>query len=331
VEKASQLEGYIDYLKSEKIQNKVLITANLNGLEEELLTPKVVKQISDIISKFLHKANSPKKKQKFELIPEAKSLLDSRQVSSANNLTLNINNINTVRITPEQFRNISKDKNINRIIIDCITEKNIEILNDIDFSNTTLALPQVFFDKDLERVNKIINIAKSKNFDIEANSWGGIYLAIINDINFHTGLGLPILNSLSANFLNSLGAKSSTYSIETDKEKLENIYKNTQTPLAINIYANPILMISRFSIPEEHLNKEFNDRRRLLSMVPKLENDLTIFRSKEPFLLPSNKEIKAKYIIADLISSSNPMETLKSLSHKSAKNLSTFNYDRNLT
>jgi len=332
-EKALLMECFLDELTETPIQG-ALPGEITTDCPDQLLMQKVVKSIYDTISKFMYRQiNTRRKKLRHTLPDSVQQLLDNRRSGDCNALSLG-DKINTVRIQARDFAEFMDKCNASRVIIE-----NAEPEQIVNFSakhkNSELifALPQVFFDEDIKYVEEQISAAKSANCQIEANNWGGIYLCRKHDIPFHTGYGLPVLNSLTALELCKLGARSTTYTLEGDQQKFEDISEHTNSELNLTVYSRSPLMVTRFEVNANYIGRTFEDRRQL-SMIPEIERGLVVFRSKDPFNIAyqKNSGIKAKYLTIDLVNAPNPSKEYNQvMSHDGNVSEYLFNYDRKLS
>ena len=332
-EKATSLETFIEELKETPIQDSLPDNISTD-CPEQLLMPKVIRTIYDAISKFMYRqVNKRRKKLRFELPTEVQGLLDNRSQSKYNNRELG-HKANCVRIDAKDFETFIAKCQPDRVIIELATPEQIKafakIVKGIEI---VIALPQVFFDRDNDYIEKQIMASKSGGFHVEANSWGGVYLCKKHNVKFHTGYGLPVLNSLAARKLTEAGALSTTYSLEADQMKLEDISANTNSPLNLVVYGRPPLMVTRFEINANYIGRVFKDRREL-SMIPEVERSIVVFRSTSPFNISrqNNSAIKAKYLTIDLMRSLKPIDEYnRVISRDPELDEYLFNYDRKLS
>ncbi len=196
----------------------------------------------------------------------------------------------------------------------------------------SIALPTVFYNNELGKWTEIVKMAKDLEVCVEANSWGGIELCQQENCSFEVGPGMGILNGRSADKLAQLGAKRVTWSLEADKKILEDLTNTTPVPAVMYVYGYPTLMQSRVEFPENTYGKQFQDRRGI-SLKLTRENNLSIFRTSEPFSLLriSNENIKSSVFAVDLVGSTDPLKEYEDIiSGKFPKTKLNFNYNRTL-
>ena len=197
-----------------------------------------------------------------------------------------------------------------------------------------ISLPAVAYSEDLPSLRMIIDWANQHRYRIEVNSWDMLYLVReTRDAEFECGAGMAALNSASAQFLSSLGAKCVTLSSEADREKLEACCANASTSLSLCIFSHPALMTTRAILPTPFtpdstsgVGIPFSDHRGT-TLRAWQEGALTILRPVTPYdwRKVANRKISVAHIECDL-SGIEHIATLPAPANKPFL----FNYDRTL-
>jgi collagenase-like PrtC family protease len=190
-----------------------------------------------------------------------------------------------------------------------------------------IALPPVFYERDISEIERLITVCSEKGLTVEVNSWDGWYLAKSAGVTMEAGVGLMVLNSIAADFLNEKGCRTVTLSSESDCNQIADICDRCAVPLTLYVYSRPVLMISRAELGAEQYGGVFHDRRKSEMRLGR-EWDLTVFRPVQPFDLRSarDEKIKVTHIGADLSGSRNPCADWISKPNSS----SAFNFFRKL-
>ena len=165
---------------------------------------------------------------------------------------------------------------------------------------------------------------------VEANSWGGVYLAVHAGCRVETGPGLPVLNSLAARALAEHGATCVTLSLEADRVQLEEVTAHGPVPCALTVFGRPPLLVSRAQLDPSWLGRTFTDRRDL-RLTPRLERGLWVFRPTDPFDLRGvgNPRVRVRHLVADLTAAPDPAHDWLAPPDPAHRALR-FNYDRSL-
>jgi hypothetical protein len=189
-----------------------------------------------------------------------------------------------------------------------------------------IALPPVFYQRDIPEIEKLISVCAEKGLAVEVNSWDGWYLAKSADVKLEAGPGLMVLNSVAADFLSENKCRTVSLSVESDGNQIADICDKSSAPLTVYVYSRPVLMISRAELAEDMYGGIFHDRRKSEMKLGR-EWKLTVFRPVQPFDLrtASDEKIKVAHIAADLSGSRNPCADWIS-----KPNPSSFNFFRKL-
>jgi hypothetical protein len=192
------------------------------------------------------------------------------------------------------------------------------------------ALPQAFFESDIPALRTLLALAARRGLTVEANSWGGWFLARAAGCTLEAGPGLPVLNSLAARALASLGFAAATLSLEADRAQWEEASAHCPLPCTLTVFGRPALLLSRAQLDPAHLGRVFADRRGL-RLKPRLERGLWVFRPVEAFDLRGirNKRIRVRHLVADLAAAPDPVHDWLEPAPANRPALH-FNYDRSL-
>jgi U32 family peptidase len=192
-------------------------------------------------------------------------------------------------------------------------------------------LPQVFFEDDVRQIKKILAACADQGVTVEVNTWGGWFLARQAGVRMESGPGLPVLNSLAAEFLVEKGMKSVTYSPEADRRQLEDLSAHCSVPRSMVVFGRPPLVTTRVEIPESYIGQALTDRRGM-RIIPRREHGLYVFRPATPFDLRGlkNDRIRANHLVADLVGSEDPISDWQNAPLNEDVTFK-FNYDRSLS
>lgn len=190
---------------------------------------------------------------------------------------------------------------------------------------TIIALPPVLFEDQLSATRRLIERCSKLGLRIEANNWGGWWLARIMGARIEAGPGLAVPNSLAARKLGSLGIECVTASVEADRLQLEALTATCSVPLSVVIFGQPVLMISRVEMPPRYEGRRFRDLGGT-ELISRQENGLWCLRPEQPFDLrgQDNPRIRAAHFVVDLTGSPDPVAEWRS----PHPNVRRFNYDR---
>jgi len=191
-----------------------------------------------------------------------------------------------------------------------------------------VALPPVFFEADIPGLQRLLDGCKRIGLSVEVNSLGGWQLAKEAGVVMEGGPGLPVLNSLAARQLLTMGLRSVTLSMEADHGQLEDISKCCPAPVSLVVYGRPALLSTRARLPREMLGRVFADRRGI-RMRPRIEGGLWVFRPVAPFDWRGlrNPAIRARHLVMDLVGCEAPAAEWGSAPQTESLR---FNYDRSL-
>ena len=289
-----------------------LILGSFSAHDDSMIVPKsMLGKVNTELSSFLHFAKKePEAKVRINL-PE--NIQDILNIKSSVNNEVNCRKLgacpDTVRISGlEKACEFHGKYPGTRLIIDQVDSVSVlKFTGENKTCSTVIALPPVFYEKDVREIEKLISVCAEKGLAVEANSWDGWYLAKSAGVKIEGGPGLMILNSIAADFLNEKGCRSVTLSIESDSSQIADICDKCSVPLTLYVYSRPVLMISRAELADELYGGIFHDRRKSEMKLGR-EWKLTVFRPVQPFDLRAarDEKIKVAHIGADLSGSRNP-------------------------
>ncbi|MFA6290696.1 MAG: peptidase U32 family protein [Victivallales bacterium] len=289
-----------------------LILGSFSAHDDSMIVPKsMLGKVNAELSSFLHFAKKePESKVRINL-PEG--MLDILNMKPPADNGVNIRKLGAITDTA-RISGLEKGCEFHgkypgtRLIVDQVDSGSlIKFARENKTCSPVIALPPVFYEKDIPEIEKIISVCVEKELTVEANSWDGWYLAKSAGAKIEAGPGLMILNSIAADFLNDKGCKAVTVSIESDSSQIADVCGKCSVPLTLYVYSRPVLMISRAELAEEMYGGIFHDRKKS-EMKLSREWNLTVFRPVQPFDLRSAKDekIKLAHIGADLSGSRNP-------------------------
>jgi hypothetical protein len=299
---------------------------------ETLLPARSANHIEDRISRFLHQVRRrPPTTVRVELPPPVKDLLQKTAPGAENRRQLG-DAPDRVRLAVAQLPDVLSHLPGLELIVDGATAEDLpRMLAAIRADRLLIALPPVFFDSDLERVRSLLNVCARHRLPVEVNNWGGWRLARSAGVRMEGGPGLPVLNSLAARALASLGLVAVTLSQEADREQLQDLTQVCPVPCSLVVYGRPPLLLTRVRVPQRWLGHVFEDRRGI-RLVPQTEGGLTCFRPHNAFSLRDchNPQIRARHLVVDLVGAPDPVAEWQRLGTRQADAFH-FNYDRALS
>lgn len=185
-------------------------------------------------------------------------------------------------------------------------------------------LPSVMYEHQLAAVHKLVEKVKDAGLLVEVNSWDTLKIALEIGAGFTAGPGMAVLNSLAADELSRLGAKSVYVSPEIDQGQLEDLCANAQVPLSMTVYGRIALMTTRAVLPELFKEMPFEDARGI-GVEPEHHGELTVLRAARPmdWRRTKNNTVLVQNLVMDLHGCSSDII-------KSETKPFLFNYDRRL-
>jgi hypothetical protein len=328
--KAVTIGAFFDRLSSGVLDGYRLGEGTTNDAEF-LLVPRAVNALIEQIAGVIRRSRKASAELiRIELPPNIRELIVAREPHGANRLKLG-DKPDRVRLEFKQAAAFLKQVQTQGVIFEGLTSGMLQhVLDWRDRITPVVALPSIFFEEDVREMQRLVEACSEARIAVEVNSWGGWRLAKEAGAAFEAGPGLPVLNSLSAQFLGSLGMKCVTLSIEADRRQFEEIAAHCSVPCSLVVFGRPPLLSTRVKMPENLLGKVMADRRGA-SLIPRRERGLTVFRPTEPFDLRdlSNEKIRVKHLVVDLVGSNDPIGEWYAIPTDEDNPLR-FNYDRTL-
>ncbi len=307
--KAVTLEEVLNYLRVTPVQGLPMVEASTTD-PEFMIAPRTMNRLIDQITKTIQLAKKPvDDRLRLELSETVQRELGKREASVANQ---DILGASPDRVRIEAVRAVEVVRNVQptAAILECVTPKSFH--NAVAVSRLTeaiVALPQVFFEDEVPEIRELCRLCVEQGIAVEVNSWGGWFLAKEAGAVMEAGPGLPVLNSLAAMELESLGCRNVTISLEADRGQIELLTQNSPTPCSMVVFSRPPLATTRVRLPDGMLKRIFVDRGDL-EMIPRTERGLTVFRTAQPMDLRdlTNPRIHAAHYVVDLVASPEPLE-----------------------
>jgi len=275
-----------------------------------LLVPRTVNHLVDRISATIHQARKgPDQHVRIPLSPAVSQVLAHGKPHPANRRTLG-EKPDRVRLELEDLDSFLAQAAPEGVIVEGLTKESLKrALKASRAVELVVALPSVFFEKDIPALKGLLSQCAAAGVTVEVNSWGGWHLARQAGVRMESGPGLPVLNSLAAVVLARHGIECVTLSPEADRRQLEDLAACCPVPCSLVVFGRPPLLTTRVRLSEkEMLGQVFEDRRGA-RMVPRLERDLWVFRPVEPFDLRdlANERIRVRHLVVDLVGSPDPL------------------------
>jgi collagenase-like PrtC family protease len=296
-----------------------------------LLTPRAVNGLLDRISGVIRLSQkAPDETVRIDLPPAVSDLLNPGAPSESNRICLG-KKPDRARLDAKDAPGFLRRVRPKGVIVEGLTAdtfgriramcENIELI---------AALPQVFFEDDIPQIKKLLDRCADEGVAVEVNTWGAWLLAKSAGVKMESGPGLPVLNSLAAEFLVEKGIKCVTFSPEADRRQLEDVSAHCTVPCSMIVFGRPPLMTTRVEIPQRFLDQVLTDRRGM-QIIPRREHGLYVFRPAEPFDLRAlkNDRIRASHLVVDLVGSNDPLADWQNIPLPEEE-IFHFNYDRTL-
>jgi len=302
--------------------------------EPEFLLPnRSANKVFDALSSILHKIRKTQKDTtvRSKLTTDVKNAMHKDIPYPNNNRKLGAKP-DRVRIQISKAADFVKASKIKSIIVENADAKSLQSLKKRLPTETIIivALPPVFFENSICKLKALLKVASKLELSVEVNSWGGWILAKEAGVRFTAGAGLAIYNTLAGRQLQNLGFSATTISLEADKQMMEDISKHCPISTSLVVYGRPPLLISRVELPNKFINQPFQDRRGI-SIIPRKEWNLTVFRPEEAYNIKGQKNpnILVGNLIVDLVAANNPFaEWQLLLNSPHSKPTLQFNYKR---
>ncbi|HRR28267.1 MAG TPA: hypothetical protein P5270_02805, partial [Victivallales bacterium] len=210
-----------------------------------------------------------------------------------------------LRIFPEELKLFDKFDFDFKFIIECKRIADAKFAKSL-MKDFIIALPEVFYEKDIQEMSLIIDFCRENKILLEINNLDALGLFEYNSIQWAAGPGLMILNSLAGDFLKAKGASYAVISMEADKEKVSDLVMASKIPLVLYVFGRPKLMLSRARISEKDI-KISEKRGCHLNLLNR--EGFSIIYPELPFRLDISKNINAIFAM-DLTFSSDPLSEI---------------------
>ncbi|MGA2799069.1 MAG: U32 family peptidase, partial [Thermoguttaceae bacterium] len=298
---------------------------------EFLLTPRAANALIDRISNTIRLAQkSPDEMVRIDLPPAVSNLLIPDEANEGNRLYLG-KKPDRARLDAKTAPAFLQRVRPKGVIVEGLTASTLGRIRAM-CENVELiaALPQAFFEDDIPQIKKLLAQCAQEGVTVELNSWGGWFLAKAADVEMQSGPGLPVLNSLAAEFLSEKGIGCVTLSPEADRRQLEDSSAHCPLPCSLVVFGRPPLITTRVEVPDHFLNQVLTDRRDI-KIIPRREHGLCVFRPVDPFDLRglTNQQIRVQHLVVDLLGSDNPVGDWQNAPLPKDETFH-FNYDRTL-
>jgi len=328
--KAVAIGPLLDWLATREIRGCRLGRSATNA-PEFLLVPRAVNAMVARISAAIRLGQKgPDDQVRIELPPRVREVLAGEAAAAANRHKLG-DPPDRARLDVPAVAPFLKYVRPAAVIIEGLTPRLLPRVRAVcGRASLIVALPPVFFDGDAPELFALAQACAEARLPVEVNSWGGWRLAKEAGACMEGGPGLPVLNSLAARVLAGAGVGGVTLSIEADRRQLEDLTAHCPVPCSLVVYGRPPLMITRARLAEEKsLGLPFSDRRGV-TMVPRREHGLWVFRPAEPFDLrgATNDRIRVSHLVVDLVGSQDPVGDWYDVPEPTGA--FRFNYDRTL-
>ena len=298
---------------------------------EFLLVPRAVNALIEQIAGVIRRAQKASGEMvRIELPPKIRELTSAGEPHGANRLALG-GKPDRVRLEFKQAAAFLKQVQPKDVIFEGLTGGTLQrVLSWRGRITPIVALPPIFFEEDVREMERLVEACAKERVAIEVNSWGGWRLAKNAGATMEAGPGLPVLNSLAAKYLESLGMKCVTLSPEADRRQFEEIAAQCSVPCSLAVFGRPPLLSTRVKMPENLLGEVLSDRRGA-NLIPRRERGLTVFRPAEPFDLRDlrNEKIRVRHLVVDLVGSNDPLGEWYAIPDVEDNPLR-FNYERSL-
>jgi collagenase-like PrtC family protease len=327
--KAVTVGDLLEWLTHETLQGcrpRQLVTDDPDFLLVPRAANRLVDRVRAVVQRARKRANDL---EGIELSVKTRSVLRKGERCGANRRHLG-SAPDRVRIDVSDLERFRRHCHPDGVLVENVTESSFRLLKRAAKGQYVVALPSVFFEKDIPALNQLLACCTKARVPVEVNSWGGWWLATTAGVRMEGGPGLPVLNSLAARQLAELGLRSVTLSMEADRRQLQDLTAQCPVACSLTVFGRPALWTSRVQLPEESFHETvFQDRRRV-TIKGRQERGLWVFRPVEPFDLRDvhNERIQVAHLVVDLVGSKDPVADFQSAAV--ARERFRFNYDRSL-
>lgn len=297
-----------------------------------LMVPRKVNYLADQIEKFLRRCRKKQQQAADAELPEhVSSIIDGYERCPSSRTTLG-QPADRVRLDMESAASFLSMVKPSGVIVEGVTADRFrELRSHCSRVPLIVALPPVFFENELDEIRKLLSECVRAKCRVEVNSWGGWYLAKQAGVRIEAGPYLPVLNSLAARLLGSLGIENVTWSMEADRRKLERLSDRCPIHASLVVFGRPPLMIAR-QPPADDGPGGIRGKQAEMSVLPRQENGLWVLRPFEPFDMRSvlNEHICVKHLVVDLVASPDPVKEWFAARDRQTVEPFQFNYNRRL-
>lgn len=331
VHKAVTIGQFLAWLETQTIRGYRLARTETND-PQFLIVPRAVNGLVQRVSAELRLAQkAPDPRVRIALPEQVADLIAQGRATGANCRSLG-DAPNRVRIEAEAALGFLNQVRPEGVVLENahpgVLERLLDAASGVQF---IVALPQVFFEREIPAVKKLIEFCARARLSVEVNSWGGWRLARDAQVRIESGPGLPVLNALAALRLRELGIECVTLSLEADRKQLEDVSACCPTPCSLVVFGRPPLMITRVALDRERFLGQVLEDRRGVRLTGRLERGLWVFRPVKAFDLRAtrNERIRVRHLVVDLVGSPDPLEDWFNVPFDEERTFR-FNYDRTL-
>jgi len=331
VRKAVTIGQFLAWLDTQTIRGCRAMRSETNDADF-MIVPRAVNALVDRISAEIRLAHkTPNQHVRIPLPEPVLGRLAPPKPASSNRMSLG-QEPDRVRVDAGQAIGVLKQIRVQGAVVEDADPQALgRILDAGHRTQIVVALPQVFFDRDIPGIKRLVDFCARSNLSVEVNSWGGWYLARESRVRMESGPGLPVLNALAASRLREAGVECVTLSVEADRKQLEDVTACCPTPCSLVVFGRPPLLTTRVQMDKQRLLGKVIQDRRGVRLVGHPERGLWVFRPTDPFDLRAteNERICARHLVVDLIGSPNPLDDWFSVPFDN-QHVFRFNYDRSL-
>jgi len=289
VHKAVTIGQFLAWLETQTIRGCRLARSGTNDAEF-LLVPRAVNALLDRISGELRLAQKAPDQRVRIAIPERVAEMIAPGRPAAGNRRALGDAPDRVRIEASEALAVLKQARPEGAVLENASPAMLDRLLQADLGvQLVVALPQVFFEREIPAVKKLIEFCARARLSVEVNSWGGWRLARQARVRLESGPGLPVLNALAARRLREVGIECVTLSLEADRKQLEDVAACCPTPCSLTVFGRPPLLVTRVALPRERFHDRIVEDRRGVQLTGRAERGLWVFRPVRPFDLRATR------------------------------------------
>lgn len=328
-EKAITLGQFLTWQAEQAVDGSRAETLATNQ-GEFLIVPRAANALAARIAAAVRRGRKqPDALQSVELPPVARAILEKSEPSGANRMCLG-DEPDRARLEAAQLVRLRRPLPVQAVIVEGATARSLDRLRRAaGKASLVVALPAVFFEEEIARIESLLAACKREGLVVEVNSWGGWLLARKLGARMEGGPGLAVLNSLAAAQLARLGLRSVTYSLEADRRKLEELSAHCPAAASLVVFGRPPLWTTRAALAENVFDGQVLTDRRDVRIMGRRRRGLWVFRPVEPFDWRDlrNERIRAAHLVVDLVGSPDPIAEFHGAA-ETDRPPRRFNYDR---